>query len=355
MLEDNPLVTILIPCWRCRQYIGKAIQSAIDQDYRQIEIIVVEDSGDDGTYEEAIKFKDPRLRVFKNQTNLGQYGNKNKALTYAQGKFLKYLDGDDVLENHCVSTLIRAWKQNNYWKPGIVFAQYKGIDQVGRLKVIPRRWGFSGLADGKKVLDVITKKRQPASRFGNVSPHLFYRPSLEAVGGFANGNSGFGDNEFYLKSLALHSVYFLDTSVAYYRKHQNNIGSKLFGIEMCYDNIRMVENLTVFFRTIQNIPNHLIDQKFIRDWLIWGCGHNILSSFQHKIRGKQNQFDVIKKVYYEKGLKNEFNQYILKKIIPYLIRTLITKIRKKLNLPQQKPLFTKSEINYISIKTNNSR
>jgi glycosyltransferase involved in cell wall biosynthesis len=96
-MSSAALVSVLVPCWGCRDYIRETIESALAQDYRSLEIIVVEDHGTDGTYEAALELRDPRLRVVRNDRNYGQYGNKNRALALASGEFIKYLDGDDVL------------------------------------------------------------------------------------------------------------------------------------------------------------------------------------------------------------------------------------------------------------------
>ena len=86
-MSSDPLVSVLIPCWGCRDYIRETIDSALAQDHRHLEILVVEDCGSDGTYEEASKVRDPRLRVVRNERNYGQYGNKNRALALARGTF----------------------------------------------------------------------------------------------------------------------------------------------------------------------------------------------------------------------------------------------------------------------------
>jgi len=54
----KPLVSIIIPCWGCRDYIAETIRGALAQTYEPLEVVVVEDCGTDGTYEEALK--DPR-------------------------------------------------------------------------------------------------------------------------------------------------------------------------------------------------------------------------------------------------------------------------------------------------------
>ena len=111
-MSSDALISVLIPCWGCRDYIRATIDSALAQDYQALEILVVEDCGSDGTYEKALEVSDPRLRVIRNERNYGQYGNKNRALELATGEFVKYIDGDDLIAPHCVSRLVSAQRES---------------------------------------------------------------------------------------------------------------------------------------------------------------------------------------------------------------------------------------------------
>lgn len=336
--KEFPLVSILIPCWGCKNYIAETIESALAQDYEPLEIIVVEDCGNDGTYEEALKFSGPLLQVYRNEQNLGQYRNKNRALELAKGPLIKYLDGDDLLEKYCLSTLVNAWLSCNK-SAGIIFGQFKIIDSFGNLMAVPRKWGIEGFCKGKEVLEAVTRMRSPASMFGNVSPHLFDKAALERIGGFPNNNAGPGDIETFLKLLTQTDVFFVEKYVAKYVTHPGCMSLKTFGLRECTDYITMVEKLAVFFAGQQDLSKHLYDEDFIRKWKVWACGHNILPSFQHKLRGRPNQYEQIKNLFAEKGLATEFRKYILLNFIPYILRSIYTKIRIKLGLPQHRSLF----------------
>lgn len=345
--KELPLVSILIPCWGCKNYIAEAIESAIAQDYEPLEIIVVEDWGNDGTYEEAMKFSDPRLRVYRNEKNLGQYGNKNRALELAKGILIKYLDGDDVLETWAVSRLVSGWLEGGPGT-GVVFGQFIIIDALGNSVAIPHPWGVSGRCDGKRVLELVTGIRQSGSRFGNVTPHLFQKTVLEGIGGFPNNNAGPGDIETFLKLLCVTDVYFVGDQVARYRRNPGGMATRTFGVRESTDYIAMVEHLGKYFKSVQDLPTHLYDEQFLRQWKVRASGHNIMPSFQHKLRRLPNQYDAIKAVYAEKGMEKEFAVFVRKALLQYIGRTLTTKIRQRLGLPQHPPLFTKKQALYIS-------
>lgn len=92
-----PLVTIMIPTFNQEKYISDAVESALAQDYPNLEIIVADDFSKDSTEEIINKYKkDKRLRYIRNNENLGRVGNyHNCAHELAKGDWVINLDGDD--------------------------------------------------------------------------------------------------------------------------------------------------------------------------------------------------------------------------------------------------------------------
>ncbi|MBN1105620.1 MAG: glycosyltransferase family 2 protein [Deltaproteobacteria bacterium] len=340
--SKRPLVSILIPCWGCRAFVAEAIHSALAQNYEAIEVIVVEDCGSDGTYEEALKIRDPRLRVYRNERNLGQYGNKNRALQYARSDFIKILDGDDLLEPHAVSVLMDAWQAAGPGT-GVVFGQFVSIDEGGNRVSRPRRWGIQGRCKGMDVLDLVTRKEWAASMFGNVSPHLFFRPALQAIGGFPDNNAGPGDIDAFLRLLSVTDVCFTEEAVARYRRHPGGMSGRTFGVRECADYVEMVERLSRYFERQEPVPAHLRDQVFLRHWKVWASTHIIMASLQRKLRRLPNQFDAIRNLFAEKGLSKEFDRMIWRRFPAFVYASLAAKARKSLGMPVHPDLFSRGE------------
>lgn len=91
----NPKVSILIPAYNTEAYIAQAIESALAQTEKHIEVIVVDDASVDNTLKIAKSFKDERLKVFTNPQNLGQSYGLNFAFKQAKGEWVVSLDSDD--------------------------------------------------------------------------------------------------------------------------------------------------------------------------------------------------------------------------------------------------------------------
>lgn len=338
-MENLPLVSILIPCWGCVGFIRETIASALAQDYPNLEIIVVEDAGCDGTFEEASRLVDPRLSVVRNERNRGQYGNKNRALELASGELVKFLDGDDVLESDAVSRLVRARLAAG---DGVaaVFAPHRAIDPEGRVIGEPFKFGWHGRMDGRALLHWITLRKVGASPFGNVSPHLFDRAALQSVGGFPDDNAGPGDLECYLKLLTRFDVAFVEEATARYRCHPSSMAHKTFGLRESRDYVRMIERSLAFFATCEGLPAHLGDEGFVRQWKISANRHQILSSLLRKLRGLPNQYDEIRAYYEQLGLGSQLDRWVARRFAPFVVKAVRQRILRRLSLPAYRPLFT---------------
>jgi len=97
--DNQPLVSVLMTCYNREKYIAEAINSVLNSTYHNWELIIVDDQSKDNTVAIAESFAkdDARIRVYRNEKNLGDYPNRNKAASYAKGRYIKYLDSDDLL------------------------------------------------------------------------------------------------------------------------------------------------------------------------------------------------------------------------------------------------------------------
>lgn len=100
-------------CYNREKYIEEAFQSVLHSTYSHFEFIVVDDGSTDSTVSIARSFaaKDRRIKIFINDTNLGDYPNRNKAASYATGKYIKYVDSDDYLYPHGLEVMVNCMER----------------------------------------------------------------------------------------------------------------------------------------------------------------------------------------------------------------------------------------------------
>jgi glycosyltransferase involved in cell wall biosynthesis len=108
-MMNNPQVSICIPTFNRAELIGMAIESALQQSYVNIEIIVVDNDSTDNTKDVVMSYNDPRLKYVKNEKNLGLFGNFNRCIDLAKGKYIHILHSDDYIDanftKNCVGFL----------------------------------------------------------------------------------------------------------------------------------------------------------------------------------------------------------------------------------------------------------
>lgn len=104
MTEHQPLVSVMIPVYNGEAYLGEAIDSVLQQDYRPIEIVVVDDGSDDGSGVVARSYGD-QVRYVR-QDRAGNGAARNRAVALATGELFTFLDADDRLAPGALSRLV---------------------------------------------------------------------------------------------------------------------------------------------------------------------------------------------------------------------------------------------------------
>lgn len=109
-LDKEKLVSIIITNYNCENYIEKAIKSCLDQTYKNIEILIIDDNSTDNSLENINKYLyDKRINVYKINKNVGPYWLKNSLISKANGEFITMLDSDDFYSKDKIEKQIREF------------------------------------------------------------------------------------------------------------------------------------------------------------------------------------------------------------------------------------------------------
>lgn len=92
-------VSVIMPLYNAEQYVGECIESILGQSFGDFELIVVDDSSTDGSFAVAESYarRDPRIRLLRNEQNLGAAQTRNRALDAARGEYVAFMDADDLV------------------------------------------------------------------------------------------------------------------------------------------------------------------------------------------------------------------------------------------------------------------
>ena len=100
------LISIIINVYNCEKYISKCIESAINQTYKNLEILIINDGSTDKTLEICKKNKDSRIKIITTK-NQGLSMSRNTGLDNAKGKYLYFIDADDYIDNDTIEYLYK--------------------------------------------------------------------------------------------------------------------------------------------------------------------------------------------------------------------------------------------------------
>ena len=93
---DNPRVSVVMPVWNALRFLEPAMDSILDQSFGAFELIVVDDGSTDGTSEALGEYRDPRVRVMRNDGRRGVVHSLTVGLEAARGEYVARMDGDDI-------------------------------------------------------------------------------------------------------------------------------------------------------------------------------------------------------------------------------------------------------------------
>jgi glycosyltransferase involved in cell wall biosynthesis len=127
-LPTAPELSVVITAFNVAAYIGDALQSALNQTLRHIEVIVVDDGSTDGTLAVIRSIHDPRIRLVA-RSHAGEIAAFNAAIALAQGEFIAFLDGDDVWHPDKLAQHVRFLKDHP--EIDLTFSWSRIIDENG--------------------------------------------------------------------------------------------------------------------------------------------------------------------------------------------------------------------------------
>ena len=154
---DDSLLSIVVTTYNREKTIGRTLDSLLNQSYKNIEIIIVDDCSRDNTIEVIKSYDDPRIKIYENKKNLGVAKNKYEAYKYVTGMYFTYLDSDDYyVDDNFFENAMNVFKNYNV---NLYIASSTYIRDSQNNNVYPC---FDGLLPVKDYLHDYQKKYQRA-------------------------------------------------------------------------------------------------------------------------------------------------------------------------------------------------
>lgn len=186
-------ISVCIPVFNGEAFIKEAIDSVLTQSYSDFEIVIVDNHSTDSTICIIKQYNDPRIKLFRNESNIGMIPNWNRAMELAKGTYIKILPADDFLSPDCLKLEVDILEKDIKKEISLVCGRRNIIDQNGKIlftrgftnksirvpgsvainKVI--RSGGNSLGEGGAILF----RREILEKTGNISDAIFYLLDLD--------------------------------------------------------------------------------------------------------------------------------------------------------------------------------
>jgi len=225
--DKMPLVSISIPSYNSEKYLAETIQSALNQTYPNIEIVISDDKSKDRTVEIVKEFmaKHKNIRLEIQAGNSGPVKNANAAIRMGKGAFFIILDHDDLLPPHHVERILKWFASPDI---ALVHCNAMRIDSDGKeVKMIGR--------DKEKIKQ--TKNPLKYLCFNNTIQScgaMFRRSAFDAIGGQDESFYYDGEWDSYIRYAEKFKFAYATDTYGYYRVHETNISHALRTKELVY-------------------------------------------------------------------------------------------------------------------------
>lgn len=245
--NENPLLSVIIPVFNVEDYLREALDSVLNQSYKNVEFIVINDGSTDssGKILQEYQAKDDRIRVFE-QENAGLSATRNRGLKEAKGELIYFFDSDDVLIDGTFEKVIRRMIKTN---SQLIFFGLSLINKQGdpiRSYAPKKRWDIDVPIKGKDFLHQMIS----SNKYGAVvQKYLIQKSFLAEYNLSFEENYIHEDESFTLEALCLADriTSFSETMIKK-RLRQNSIMSTQKGIKNVEGWAKAIERVLEFMK-----------------------------------------------------------------------------------------------------------
>ena len=298
--KKKPLVSVLMNCYNVEKFIHKAIKSVLQQSYKRIELIILDDASKDKTLQIIKSFKDKRIRLFLNKKHLGLGPSRLKAIKKIKGDYVAISDADDY------NSLKRIEKQLK------ILQSDKNISLVcSWVKLVD----IQNHPIGEIKLNLDTKEIKETLFWKNILPHasIMYKKKLaKKVGWYSKKLEYSQDYDLSLKLLKNYKCHIIKEFLANARVRKDSMtASKKLQKKRIQEQLSNLKNAKILYdemdkhfihlnkRSVKlnELKLHLLNQDFKDIFPIFQKTLNILIEFPEVV------FLGLKKIFFERDFR----------------------------------------------------
>jgi len=237
----SPLVTIGIPLYNHKRYIEQCLQSLVNQTYKNIEIIIIDDGSPDDSYDIAKQFMSKQNKnknfIIKTRKNQGMCNTLNEIAKQAQGKYISFIGSDDYWATNKIEEQVEFLENSPHLM--LVHSNSIKVDdsnkEIGRLDYSSKKnngYIFESIIYGKGGI--------------NTPSHLYKTEIFKQIG-YYDPNFRFEDTDFWLRLTAKFEIGFINKFHTYYRCHGDNMSNSDNMLKFYYE-----ELIKIYIKNIED-------------------------------------------------------------------------------------------------------
>ncbi|EAK0817867.1 glycosyltransferase family 2 protein [Campylobacter lari] len=295
---NNPLISIILPTYNVEKYIARALESCINQTFKDIEIIVVDDLGNDKSIDIAKEYasKDDRIKIIHNEQNLKLLRARYEGVKVATSPYIMFLDPDDYLELNACEECVKILNKNN--KIDLIFFDAFVLSNNSKIE---RKLNFQEKSYIKK--DFLKKLLKTKNLFwtmwGKVIKKELYLKAFSLIPLEKNTKINMAEDVllYYPLINISNAIFYLNKNLYNYQISNSSITGTLTSLNI-KTNIQEQDNVTNLLKKIQHNYNFNLALLFLINYF--------LLIEKYVLSGKKNSLYFKINIFFK---KNQFKFY----------------------------------------------
>ena len=260
-MSEKKLVSIIVNCHNGQKYLENCIKSILEQTYKNWELIFWDNASTDNSKKILKKFKDKRIKYYKSKKLLNLYEARNLAVDKSKGKYISFLDTDDLWVKDKLKKQINFLNDNKDFK--IVFSNYYVLKESNKTQFIKHKFNLPSGAITQDLLNNYSLGILTVFLERNLFNNLKFKKNYNIIGDF----------DFFINISKKFKIASIQEPLAFYRIHESNYTSKAINLYIQEQKQWIAKNEKVLQSEGFNIgkqKTYLLKQKikyFLRNFL----------------------------------------------------------------------------------------
>lgn len=211
----NSLVSVIIPAYNCGKYLKEAVDSVLNQTYKNVEIIIIDDGSTDDTQKVAEEFS--KKVIYHRQPHRGAASARNEGIKRASGDFIAFLDADDVWLKEKVARQVMYFEKNP--EVGLVYTDLYRLD-AGSNRIISKWSDVFPVKEGFVFRDLIERN------FIQTSAVMIKKKVVDEIGFFDEEFKAYEDIDYWVRVAEKFKIGYIPEPLVIYRMFPESLSKK---------------------------------------------------------------------------------------------------------------------------------